>query len=168
MITRKEEPVKCDTINDVVNAGVNGALGMYTYEGIITNDNGWNITFPQFGLSVQAKSRKEVIDEGAAALGQEIAKRISAGEQLPEQRHIAEVATISIEPPDEVYDQSLYMTRAEAQEVLGLTHGRIAALVKQGKLIARQFGRQSMVSRASVEAFASTPRKAGRPTKSSH
>lgn len=155
----------CDKITVI---RLEGETVHYSYEALLEKTaQGWSISFPQFpGLGVQADSRRTAADAGAQALSKEIARRIEHGEQLPEQRHIMEVSTVTVEPSDSQFDESLFMTQGDAAVSLGLSHGRVSTLVKNGQLEGRMIGRRNMVTKASVEAYSKKPRKAGRPKSS--
>lgn len=139
----------------------------FTYEAIIKRDgDGWSASFPQFpDAATSADTREEVFERAAELLALEVAEKLDEGEALPESQHTAEVATISITLTEEEVDETRYVTQAQAQEILGLSHSRVSALVKTGQLESRIFGRRNMVSIESVNAYAESPRKAGRPFK---
>lgn len=54
---------------------------------------------------------------------------------------------------------------ANAAEVLGVTLSRISALIESGRLESKTFDGRRMVSIASVEKYAASPRCTGRPAK---
>lgn len=57
------------------------------------------------------------------------------------------------------------LTIAEAAERCGISARRVQDLVYAGRLVAQKFGKVWFIERASVEHYAATPRKAGRPRK---
>jgi excisionase family DNA binding protein len=54
-----------------------------------------------------------------------------------------------------------WITTVDAARILGVTIAHVSNLLRRGKLIGRKFGRSWMVSKASVEAYASSYRKPG-------
>lgn len=57
------------------------------------------------------------------------------------------------------------VSASEAAQILQVSRGRITAMIEAGLLDAWKDGRNTWVSRASVEARRANPRKAGRPKK---
>ena len=55
------------------------------------------------------------------------------------------------------------ITTTQAAERLGVTTRRVVALCHAGKLRGEKIGRDWLVDESSVEAYAATERKAGRP-----
>lgn len=55
------------------------------------------------------------------------------------------------------------MTAAEAAQELGVTPARVSQLIADDRLDARRVGSMTLVSEASVAAYAATPRVSGRP-----
>lgn len=55
------------------------------------------------------------------------------------------------------------MSTDEVAEYLGVTTGRVRQLARAGKLKGKRVGRDWVFERPKVEAFASEPRKSGRP-----
>lgn len=137
-----------------------------TYEAIITkDDDGWTGRFPQFDSVTQGNTREEVVSNLADLLTLLVAEHTEEDRPLPKPAHVAECVTVSIDVDQSDIDETHYMTQEQAQEYLGLGKSRVSQLAKSGQLEARRFGRRNMVSIASVEAFANSPRKAGRPSK---
>lgn len=139
----------------------------YTYDAIIQRfGETWSVMFPMFPeLCIDGDSRDEAIENAAKALAERLREKIDNHEKLPEQNHTVEAISISVEPMPEELDESEYMTQAQAQEILGVSHSRVSFLVKSGKLESHIIGRRNMVKKSSVEAYAKTPRNAGRPSK---
>lgn len=60
-------------------------------------------------------------------------------------------------------DSSVWFTLTEAAAFLGVTKGRVAALVRDGRFKSERVGRSVFVLRSQVEAYRQSPRKPGRP-----
>lgn len=58
-----------------------------------------------------------------------------------------------------------YMTASEAAAFLNVSERRVLELIEQERLAAHKFGKAWAITRSTVEAYAATPRKAGRPRK---
>ena len=95
-----------------------------------------------------------------------IAAMIEDGKSIPETSRItaedgdvvyvyADLATVELTEPS--------VTASEAARKLGVTPGRISQLLKAGKLEGRRMTNTTLVTIASLERYASSPRKAGRP-----
>lgn len=69
----------------------------------------------------------------------------------------ADTSTVALGAPS--------VTSAEAARRLGVSPARVSQLVADGRLDARRVGGMTLVTEESVEAYARTPRAAGRPRK---
>ena len=67
--------------------------------------------------------------------------------------------------PETVELSGPVMTAAEAARVLGVTPARVSQLIRAGKLKAHRKGSMTLVEVDSVEKYAGTPRRAGRPSR---
>ena len=112
----------------------------HSYEAVLVRDeSGWCVTFPQI---------PEAISQG-----------------VPPFEHSAECVSISVEVGEADIEESHYMTQEQACDILGVKKSRVSQLAKSGVLESRVFGRRNMVSVESVERYARSPRRAGRPRK---
>lgn len=137
----------------------------YTCEAVLERDaDGWTGRFPLLGEScTSGRTRAECIDELADLLKLLVADYLEAVEMPPNSEHVAECVTLSVELTPEDVDEMKYVTQAEAAEWLDVGRSRISALISSGKLEARWFEGQRKVSLESLERYAKTGRKAGRP-----
>lgn len=56
-----------------------------------------------------------------------------------------------------------WLTVAEAAPLLGITPNRVYVLIREGRLKSTKLGRDHLLLRSDVEAFAKKPRTPGRP-----
>lgn len=139
----------------------------FTYDCIITKgEDAWCVSFPQIPEAyTDGKTREGVIANAAEVLKLAMGGYIEDGEMPPEYERLAEVVSVSVEVSDEDIDKMHYETQSQAAEVLGVTLSRISALIESGRLESKTFDGRRMVSIASVEKYAASPRCAGRPAK---
>ena len=69
----------------------------------------------------------------------------------------ANIATTELSEPS--------VTASEAAKRLGVTPGRVSQLISAGKLKASRAGSTTFVTERSIDEYAASPRKAGRPQK---
>ena len=138
----------------------------HSYEAVLVRDeSGWCVTFPQIHEAIsQGDTRDEAVSNAADALALALAGRAEGG-SVPPFEHSAECVSISVEVGDADIEESHYMTQEQACDILGVKKSRVSQLAKSGVLESRVFGRRNMVSVASVERYARSPRRAGRPRK---
>ena len=139
----------------------------YLYDAVLTKeDHGYTVHFPQFpGVTVQAKTRRKAVLSAAEELSSAITNHLEQGMTLPSQDRTVECFTVNVSVDRNRRDMASYMTMKEACEILGVGKTRVSTLANRGQLEARYFEGARMISVASVEAYAASPRKAGRPRK---
>lgn len=139
----------------------------FTYDCVIMKEeDAWCVSFPQIPEAyTDGRTREEAIANAAEVLKLVMGGYIEDGETPPEYERLAEVVSVSIEVSDEDIDKMHYETQSQAAESLGVTLSRISALIDSGRLDSKTFDGRRMVSIASVERYAASPRSAGRPAK---
>lgn len=139
----------------------------YLYDAVLTKeDHGYTVQFPQFpGLRVEAKTRRKAVLSAAEELSNAITDHLNQGRALPSQDRTVECFTVNVTIDRNRRDMANYMTMKEACEKLGVGKTRISTLANRGQLEAKYFEGSRLISTASVEAYAASPRKAGRPRK---
>lgn len=137
----------------------------YSYDCVLTReDDGYVASFPQLpGCFTDGDTREEAIANASEALQAFMAGYAEGGQEPPAYERAAEVVTVSVEVTDEDLDEMRYMTQSAAADALGVSPSRVSALIGSGRLEARWFDGARKVSVASVNAYASSPRRGGRP-----
>ena len=137
----------------------------YTYDCIIVKeDGGYVASFPQVPEAyAEGDTREEALANAADVLRLSLVGRIEEDGLIPTYERSAEVLAVSVGVDDEYIDETHYMTQSQAAEMLGVSLSRVAALIASGTLEARRFDGKREVSIASVNDYASAPRRAGRP-----
>ena len=143
----------------------------YVYGAIIRpdEDGGFWAEIPDLpGCYGQGETFSETIDSIIDGLETQLAYMAEDGLDIPPMSKItaedgevvyvyANPATVEIAGP--------VMSAAEAARVLGVTPGRVSQLIRAGKLRAHRKGTTTFVEVASVEDYAGSPRRAGRPSR---
>ena len=139
----------------------------YTYDCILTKeDDGYIAKFPQIdGAYCEGDTREEALNNASEVLTLCLLDDFVNKRKAPKYERVAEVVSLSVEVTQEDEEQSHYMTQADASELLGVSPSRISALINSDKLVSKHFDGRNMVSIESVNTYANTPRKTGRPLK---
>ncbi|MDR1088763.1 MAG: helix-turn-helix domain-containing protein [Coriobacteriales bacterium] len=143
---------------------------MYIYEFEFFEDNGMMAAFP-FGLDNHATQGIDLAD--AIAMAADLVKGLAEdsllnGHELPEAtfghepEHGGKVFTIAVSAS---LDDVETMTASHAAEVLGVSRGRVSNMLRDGVLEGFRKGRDSFVTRASVEQRLKSRIRPGRPSK---
>lgn len=139
----------------------------YSYDCVITREeDGYVASFPQLpGCFTDGGTRDEAIANAADALRAYVADYAEGKEKAPAYERVAEVVNVSVELTEEDLDEMRYMTQAQAADALGVSASRVTALIKSGQLEAKWFDGRREVSIDSVNAYAKSPRRGGRPAR---
>lgn len=139
----------------------------YTYRCVLTHEaDGWVASFPQLGgYSTGGDTRDEALCEARDLLTALLCEYAERGEEPPEPGDVTELAPVTVEVTPETVEESHYETQAACAELLGVTRARVNALVASGQLESRVFNGRRKVSIESMDRWAATERKAGRPAK---
>ena len=137
----------------------------YTYRCVLTHESdGWVASFPQLGgYSTGGDTREEALRQAADLLTLLLCDYVERGEELPEPGDVTELAPVTVSITPEVVEETHYETQTAAAELLGVTRARVNALVASGQLESMVFGGRRKVSIESVNRYAESERKAGRP-----
>ena len=137
----------------------------YIYDAIIERDkDGYSVTFPQFPEAITfGATRAEAARRASEALTLILAERIEDGDTLPEQEHVVEVLSVSVEITGKDIEKSKCFTIEQAAVELGVTASRVSQLASAGKLQVVRFGNKRMVTIASVNARKANPPASHRP-----
>ena len=142
----------------------------YTYEcELWRGETEWCIE--PFGIAgiTQGKDVEDACESAADLLRETICDHLLRGEKPPSPsfgnapQHEGIRVIVSVEASLNNIDK---VSASEAATMLGVSRGRITAMAESGLLDAWKDGRNTWVSRASVEARLAHPRKPGRPKKS--
>jgi predicted RNase H-like HicB family nuclease len=136
-----------------------------TYDAVISHESdGYIVSFPQLpDAFTDGNTRAEAISNAAEVLALIAGEYIDEGEQLPDPSRTVEVVSVSVELTDQDIESMKYLTLLQAADDLGVTPSRVSQLLASGKLKAKYFDGNRMVSIESVNEYKNTPRKAGRP-----
>lgn len=134
------------------------------YEG---ESNVWYADFPAFegNCFTDGEGFKGAIEEAAETLRLVIASYISRGMKLPEEEQQLGDVWIAVDVDDDFVLRTSCVTVKEAAEELGVTHSRVCALLRDGKLEAVKYGNGRLVTLHSINDYKSCSRSAGRPRK---
>lgn len=130
---------------------------------LVRDEDGWTAEFPQFGIATSGRTRDEAISNAQEALELEAGDILADGARAPRMRHVSEVVVLTADVSDEDALEMRCVTKAEAAERLDVTRPRVTALVKSGVLDTETVKGREMVTLESLDRYAATPRKAGRP-----
>ena len=78
---------------------------------------------------------------------------IRDGKPAPRMQHLSEVAVLEVEVSAEDAERMEYVTKTKAAEWLDVSKPRITALISEGVLETKRFGRDELVSIASIDTF---------------
>lgn len=133
-------------------------------ECVLTKDaDGWTAVLPQFNdAATSGKSREEAIRNAKEVLEIEAGDILREGRRAPRMRHLAEVAVLEVEVDDVEAERMEYVTKTKAADWLDVSKPRITALVSNGLLKTKRFGRDELVSIASIDAYRQSDRNPGR------
>lgn len=109
------------------------------------------------------KTREQAIKAAREVLEIEAGDLIRDGKPAPRMQHLSEVAVLEVEVSTEDAERMEYVTKTKAAEWLDVSKPRITALISEGVLETKRFGRDELVSIASIDAFEKIARKPGRP-----
>ena len=130
---------------------------------LLKEDDGWVAILPQFnGAATSGKSREEALRNAREVLEIEAGDIVRDGLRAPRMRHLAEVAVLEAEVSDKEADRMGYVTKTKAAEWLGVSKPRVTALVSNGTLSVKSFGRDELVSIESTDAYRRSDRAPGR------
>ena len=146
-------------------------MGKYVYGAIIRpdEDGGFWAEVPDLpGCFGQGETFSETIDSIINGLETHLAYMAEDGMEIPPMSKVTaddgEVVYVYANP-ETVEVSGPAMTAADAARALGVTPGRVSQLIRAGKLKACRKGSMTLVDVASVESYAGTPRRAGRPAR---
>lgn len=145
---------------------------MFIYEATISRDDeGFYACFEAFDANcVDGDTLEEVIESAAVALQLLIAERLETGLNLPKQdfklsgSNVMRIA-VAVEVSNEFLLRSKCLSVSEAARELGVTRGRVTQLLDADILQAVPFGKDRLVTIASVNERKANPGKHGRPPK---
>lgn len=141
----------------------------YTYEfEMWRGEKEWCIA--PFGIpgATQGNSVEDACESAADLLRETVRDRLMSGRPLPapsfgnEPEHGGVRVIVSV---DAALDDVEKVSATRAAELLGVSRGRITAMLDGGQLDGWKEGRNTWVTRASVDARLASPRSAGRPKK---
>ena len=131
---------------------------------LLKEADGWTAILPQFnGAATSGKTREQAIKAAREVLEIEAGDLIRDGKPAPRMQHLSEVAVLEVEVSAEDSERMEYVTKTNAAEWLDVSKPRITALISEGVLETKRFGRDELVSIASIDAFEKSARKPGRP-----
>lgn len=140
---------------------------MYIYSAKVWKDKEgvWYADFPAFdgNCFTDAESYMGVIEACAETLRLVIASYISGGMELPEEQELLGDVWIAVDVDDDFVLRTGCCTVKEAAEQLEVSHSRVCALIRDGKLEAVPYGNGRLVMLKSISEYRMSPRKAGRP-----
>ena len=133
-------------------------------ECILTKEpDGWTAVLPQFNdVATSGKSREEAIKNAREILKIEAGDILRDGRRAPRMRHLAEVAVLEVDVDDVEVERMEYVTKTKAADWLDVSKPRVAAMVSSGLLETKRFGRDELVSIASIDAYRQFDRSRGR------
>ena len=145
---------------------------LYVYEfELFEGEDGWILAFPfDFDGETQGADLAEAAAMAADWLKLEIEHRLMHGEDIPEAtlgheptREDGRVLLVAVEAG---LDTIPAVTASEAAELLGVSRARVSQMLKADLLEGFRKGRDSFITRYSVDARLREKPKAGRPKKS--
>ncbi len=142
-------------------------MGRYMFDCIVTKENdGYCVSFPQLpGCITDGDTRDEAVHNADEALRTYLADSLNRGEAVPTYERSAEVVSLSVELGEAETRRAVCRTFKEAAQDLKVTPSRVSALVKAGRLDVMLVEGKRMVTIESVERYAASERRAGRPKK---
>lgn len=133
---------------------------------VVKEEDGFLASFPQLpGCFTDGDTREEAIENAEEALEAYVADAVNRGEPLPSYESSAEVVAVSVKMSDLEARRAACRTFKEAALDLSVSPSRITALVKAGKLDVVLIDGHRMVTIESIERYAASERRAGRPKK---
>ena len=145
----------------------------FTYEAELAKDElgGYSVSFPDVaGAYTFGKDLSHSIEMAAEVLQLILAELLDEGKPLPRPRFqshgdgVLRIA-VSVEITPEFIESTKCMTVTEAAEELGITTSRVSQMLNSGILQAVPFGKERLVTIASINDRKENQRKAGRPKK---
>lgn len=141
---------------------------LHVYEFEVFDDDGVLVALPfDFEGGTQGADTREVAEMAADWLKTEIEQRIISGEEVPietlghePEREGGRILIVAVDASIDTVDA---VSASEAARMLGVSNGRVSQMVKAGKLQGFKKGRDSFVTRASIEQRIAEAPKAGRP-----
>ena len=141
----------------------------YTYEfEMWRGEKEWIIAAFGIGGVTQGVDVEDACDSAADLLRETVRDYLMRGEQPPapsfdnEPQHGGIRVIVSV---DASLDEVDKVSASEAARMLGVSNGRVTAMIDSGLLDGWKDGRNTWVTRDSVEARLAAPRAAGRPRK---
>jgi excisionase family DNA binding protein len=145
-------------------------MALYVYETVLThNGDTLEVGIPDFGITFRSnRPDSDALLEAAARLAGAVKEHLLQGKEVPIATSSAalqgehEVVELVVEaecPTSELF------TVDEVMDILGVTQPRVSHLMHDGKLDAIKDGRRNLITRESLLAYLSTPRRPGRPRK---
>jgi len=148
---------------------------MFIYEATITKEDGYyHAEVEDIGaVYADGTSLEEAIKAAAETLKLVLAEYLDTGLQIPKptfrlSSDDAMRVAIAVEVTQEFIEQSKCVSTSEAASMLGLSKGRITNMINSGVLQAVPYGKDRLVTLASINDRINNPRGAGRPRKSEH
>lgn len=144
---------------------------LYVYEfELFKEEDGWILAFPfDFNGGTQGADVAEATEMAADWLKLEIEHRLMNGEDIPEatlgHEPLREGGRILLVAIEASLDTVPAVTASEAAELLGVSRARVSQMLKAGLLKGFRKGRDSFITRYSVDARLREKPKAGRPKK---
>lgn len=141
---------------------------LYVYEFELIVDDDYIVAFPfDFEGGTQGVDYAEVAEMAADWLRCTIEGMLMDGDPIPEPTlgHAEEGKQVLLVAIDVSLDTIDKVSASEAAEILGVTPGRISQMLKTARLIGYKDGRNTWVTRDSVNARLAESPKAGRPKK---
>ena len=144
---------------------------LHVYEFELFEDEGLILAFPfDFDGGTQGSTIAEATEMAADWLKLEIEHRLMNGEVVPEatlgHEPMREGGRILLVAVEASLDTVPAVTASEAAELLGVSRARVSQMLKTGQLKGFRRGRDSFITRYSVDARLREKPKAGRPKKS--
>ncbi|MCI8367271.1 MAG: HicB family protein [Eggerthellaceae bacterium] len=148
-------------------------MGRYVYQAFLfPEEEGYRVSFPDLPeCAAEGVDFTEAAAAGAETAKAEIESLLKAGKQAPAASrtpcpHDAETVMVYFEADEPLREEEV-ISAADASRVLGVSPARITHMLKSGILDGFHEGRNTWVTKNSVEARKATPAKPGRPKKAS-
>ncbi|MCL2807008.1 MAG: type II toxin-antitoxin system HicB family antitoxin [Coriobacteriia bacterium] len=145
---------------------------MFIYEATITQeDDGHFVQFEDIGAAyAHGATLNEAMVAAAETLQLVLAEYLDTGLPLPEpvfrlSSDGAMRVAVAVDVGDEFIEQSKCVTASEAASRLGVSNARITHMLDSGVLQAVPYGKDRLVTLASINERLANPKKAGRPRK---
>lgn len=143
------------------------------YEAVITSEKGigYSVEFPDVpGCVTQGENLEDAYAMAYDALGLMLEDMHVSGRELPEALYGRKasgnetIAVFAINTDNMDFTEK-YITVAQAEDMLGVSHQRVHALIRSGDILSEKFGTARMIEQESVIAYRDQRKGSGRPKK---